>query len=175
MDNIIFMSEIVEAASNVDNKVTYLNTTSSNIVNKTNEITNQITNLPNLMFPDITVKGFSIGPLLPAGTYKCNTEGNVLLFDAWQYNANSEGSKKYPNFSAFESTEKVTQGKPWTAKKILTKYLIMRDSHDWTSSSGSWLYWKEAWSTPISVKKDYAYKFENPICFIPMSVPEQEV
>ena len=26
MDNIIFMSEIVEAASNVDNKVTYLNT-----------------------------------------------------------------------------------------------------------------------------------------------------
>ena len=175
MDNIIFMSEIVDAASNVDNKVTYLNTTFSNIVNKTNEITNQITNLPNLMFPDITVKGIKIGPVMPAGIYKCNTKGSILLYDAWQYKESSEGSKEYPNFRAYESTEKVIQGKSWQAKSILIKYPYIWDSHRWYNKDNDTICWRECWSTPITVKKDYAYEFKNPFCFIPMSIPEQEV
>ncbi len=89
MDNIIFMSEIVEAASNVDNKVTYLNTITnstlekvSDIINNSNTIINQIKQLPDYIFPDITVKGSTVAPNLPNGIYYSNVNGTVLLYDA---------------------------------------------------------------------------------------------
>lgn len=183
MDNIIFMSEIVEAASNVDNKVTYLNTITnsalknvSNIINNSNTITNQIKQLPDYVFPDTTVKGFTVGPCLPNGTYYSNVNGTVLLYDAWRESENTEGSKDSPSFSAKQSTTKVYQGDSWTAKSIGTiKSLLHRSSYSYSvpdpGSRPDYYTYHEAWSNPITIKKGYAYEFDNPVCFIEASIP----
>lgn len=186
MDNIIFMSEIVEAASNVDNKVIYLNTITnsalenvSNIINNSNTITNQIKQLPDYIFPDITIKGFTVAPNLPNGTYYSNVNGTVLLYDAWIESERTEGSKDSPDFNAKQSTTKVYQGESWTAKSIKIKSLFHRDSYRYAvpdpGSYTDYYTYHEAWSTPITIKKGYAYVFDNPICFIEASIPTLNV
>ncbi len=187
MDNIIFMSEIVEAASNVDNKVTYLNTITnstlenvSNIINNSNTITNQIKQLPDYVFPDITIKGFTVAPNLPNGTYYSNVNGTVLLYDAWRESENTEGSKDSPSFSAAESTTYVYKGESWTAKKIKNiETLFHRSSYRYSipdpGSYTDYYTYHEAWSIPITIKKGYAYEFDNPVCFIEASIPTLNV
>ena len=174
MDNIIFMSEIVDAASNCNKTMNQTVNNFSNIINSScnasNIAQNAVKNIDNLIqevAPNIGIQGIIGGSFWKPQTeinYVAQINGSLILHTEWRRNENSEKPNSY-DFDEIHVGDTISNvNNEWTKRNVIVKELFSVYRYGYRSSSGSDISVYETYSIPIPIIKNYVYKFITNKC-----------